>query len=482
MNDNAPQFEKLAVYKNTGIEILQYTDKMEIYFVDKNQLIETSNTSDSNTRTTMKARNDFTRYNIRERFASTESPTRPMTSRSPVRIKYRKNPIGSPRNLDQDSEEEVLARAYRDNSRQNSSSSKYPLFVLEENVPPGTTILQFTATDDDYGSNALVTYEIASETVEVMKNLHKNISLPHNFFSIDRISGELKVNRMLIPQLEIRLSIVAKDSAELKDTVIVAIKISDVNNFAPEFKRPFYSFDIEEGFHISKILGTIEAYDQDYEDNANVTYSIMAVEGFKMPFSVTPTTGIVKVSGELDREQKSLYEFKILASDNSLRYGKLNSSVEIEINIIDKNDNFPQFIGYDDLMINDLPNEQDYSRSSSASERKLAQEDFEDGLLVKQNRTPVYKITLDRHVRPRRFIKQIQAIDIDFAGNGNGLVMYGIKHSNVSYLFDIDVREGVITTTTSPEHLKVLNQYDFLNLTIVASDLGNAVKVCIFIS
>ena len=458
---------------------------MEIYFVDKNQLIEPSNSSDS-TRTTMRARNDFTRYNIRERFGSTEGPTRPMTSRAPVRIKYRKNPIGSPRNLDQDSEEEVLARAYRDNSRQNSSASaKYPLFILEESVPPGTTILQFTATDDDYGSNALVTYEIASETVQVMKNLHKNISLTHNFFSIDRISGELKVNRMLIPQLEIKLTIVAKDSADLRDNVIVAIKISDVNNFAPEFKRPFYSFDIEEGFHISKILGTIEAHDMDYEDNANVTYSIMAVEGFKMPFSVTPTTGILKVSGELDREQKSLYEFKILASDNSLKYGKLNSSVEIEINIIDKNDNFPQFIGYDDLMINDLPREQEYLRSSSASERKLAQEardeDFEDGLLVKQNRTPVYKITLDRHVRPRRFIKQIQAIDIDFAGNGNGLVMYGIKHSNVSYLFDIDVREGIITTTTSPEHLQVLNQYDFLNLTIVASDLGNAVKVCIFI-
>lgn len=33
-NDNAPVFDKLAVFKQTGIEILQYTDKMEIYFVD----------------------------------------------------------------------------------------------------------------------------------------------------------------------------------------------------------------------------------------------------------------------------------------------------------------------------------------------------------------------------------------------------------------------------------------------------------------
>ena len=34
VNDNAPVFEKLSVFKQTGIEILQYTDKMEIYFID----------------------------------------------------------------------------------------------------------------------------------------------------------------------------------------------------------------------------------------------------------------------------------------------------------------------------------------------------------------------------------------------------------------------------------------------------------------
>lgn len=34
VNDNAPVFDKLSVFKQTGIEILQYTDKMEIYFID----------------------------------------------------------------------------------------------------------------------------------------------------------------------------------------------------------------------------------------------------------------------------------------------------------------------------------------------------------------------------------------------------------------------------------------------------------------
>lgn len=34
VNDNAPVFDKLSVFKQTGIEILQYTDKMEIFFID----------------------------------------------------------------------------------------------------------------------------------------------------------------------------------------------------------------------------------------------------------------------------------------------------------------------------------------------------------------------------------------------------------------------------------------------------------------
>ncbi|CAO1442494.1 unnamed protein product [Diamesa serratosioi] len=404
VNDNAPVFEKISVFKQTGIEILQYTDKMEMLFIDA---IESNTVAEKIVQTTPKII----------------------------------------RNL----------------------SAKYPLFSIEESLTPGVTILQLTATDDDYGPNSRITYEISNEIVETMSSFKGNLSqYSHTtvpFFSIDRMSGELKINRQLLPNVEIQVNITAKDAAGLVDTVTIGIRISDVNNHPPQFLRPFYSFDIEEGFHISKILGTVQALDDDFEDNANITYTVDNADNGKFPFSVTAKTGILKVSGMLDRELKSLYEFRIMAKDNSRKYNQLNATVAIEINIIDQNDNSPQFIGYDDLMIHEIPSQ---GRKMNSDVHK------HDDDLLHQNKTPVYKASLDRHSSGRRLIKQIHAIDIDYALNG--MVFYGFLHNNISHLFEIDAREGVVTTTPDEEQLKLLHKYDLINLTIVASDLGNPVR------
>lgn len=462
VNDNAPVFEKLAVFKQTGIEIMQYTDKMEIYFVDINQ----SNGIKRPSALALEMDTIETRYNIREQYEETTFGT---TIKPPAKMRYRNKPIGSPRSLSND-DDDVENRAFKESSPQivsmNSSSSKHPLFSIEESLEPGVTILQLTATDEDYGPNSQLTYEISSEKISLSSAFKGDASRIHKppFFSIDRISGELKVNRHLVPNVEIMLSVTAKDSAGLSDNVQIGIQISDVNNHPPTFLRPFYSFDIEEGFHVSKILGTIQAIDDDFEDNANITYSIVNNDADKFPFSITPKTGILKVSGQLDRELKSLFEFKIMAKDNSRKYHQLNATVVIEVNVVDQNDNAPQFIGYDDLMIHEIP----------TRARKLNSDLHHNEDIAPQNKTPVYKINLDRNVSARRLIKEIKAIDIDYALNG--MVFYNFLHNNVSHLFEIDAREGIITTTPNHEQLKALHNYDFMNLTVVASDLGNPVK------
>lgn len=458
VNDNPPVFEKLAVFKQTGIEIMQYTDKMEIYFID-NQVGASKHRPSALALETVESR-----YSIREKYEESSVGQVPVG-----KTKYRSKPIGSPRALltDDDATED---RAFKVNSPQivsiNSSSSKYPLFSIEESLEPGVTILQLTASDDDYGPNSRLTYEITSEKISLTKAFKGDASRIHKpaFFSIDRISGELKVNRQLIPNVEIMVTVTAKDAAGLKDSVQIAIQISDVNNHPPTFLRPFYSFDIEEGFHVSKILGTIQAIDDDFEDNANITYSIVNAEPEKFPFSITPKTGILKVSGQLDRELKSLYEFKIMAKDNSRKYNQLNATVVVEVNVIDVNDNAPQFIGFDDLMINEIP----------ARGRKLNSDLHHNEDIAPQNKTPVYRINLDRNVSARRLIKEIKAIDIDYALNG--MVFYNFLHNNFSHLFEIDAREGMITTTPNQDQLKALNKLELLNLTIVASDLGNPVR------
>lgn len=481
VNDNPPIFAKLAVFKQTGIEIKQYTDKMEMLFIESQHQNHNRNHQPVSSALSKKSKtpnddddDDVFKYKYRKETyeESTIGTTSPRTSILP---RYRNKPIGSPRLFgfgDDDDDDVSEDRAFKNNEPQgtpkNIASSKVPLFSIEESVEPGMTILQLTATDDDYGPNSLVTYEIDSEKISLLNAFKGDSSRIHKpaFFSIDRISGEIKVNRQLVPNVEVVINVTAKDAAGLSDRTQIAIQIADVNNHPPQFMRPFYSFDIEEGFHVGKILGTIQAVDDDFEDNGNITYIIVNADADKFPFSITPRTGILKVSGQLDRELKSLFEFKIMARDNSRKYKQLNATVVVEVNIIDQNDNAPQFIGYDDMIFNEIP--------LSARARKLNSDLHYNQEVAPQNSTPAYKINLDRNVSPRRLIREIKAIDIDYALNG--MVFYNFLHNNLSHLFEIDAREGFITTTANEDHLRIFNDIDAMNLTVVASDLGNPVK------
>ena len=68
-------------------------------------------------------------------------------------------------------------------------------------------------------------------------------------------------------------------------------------------------------------------------------------------------------------------------------------------------------------------------------------------------------------------MKQVNAIDKDYVGNGNGLVLYSILHQDIhNPIFQIDSRDGTITTVAS---FRSYNDYEHLNVTVVASDLGS---------
>lgn len=210
------------------------------------------------------------------------------------------------------------------------------------------------------------------------------------------------------------------------------------------------------------VLGKVVATDDDFADNANVTYNLLAAESH--PFYITPLSGILKVNGELDRESRPLYELKVIASDNSKKEQRQTSTADIEINVMDVNDNAPMFIGYDELL-------------TLNTGRKLS--DDADEMIESINadelpyNLPVYKAYLNRNTEPGTFVKQISAIDKDFAGNGNGLVMYALRHSSLPYFFEIDSRDGVIMTIAK---FSRYHGYEHINLTVIASDLGTPSK------
>lgn len=378
--------------------------------------------------------------------------------------------VGTPRLYDTEQTNSEMATSNptllsRGRRSEKSASKSSPLFSIPENIDVATVVLKVTATDDDYDVNSHISYNIESQ-IYIPSTRNPRHQTTMNFFSIDRLSGEIKINQKLPAESEIRLNISAKDIGGLTDTTMVRFRIIDVNDNPPVFKKNWYSFDVEEGFHTGKTLGTIEATDEDFGQNANITFSIIRnSSNSKQPFLISPTDGVLKAYGELDREIKSLYEFKIMATDNSEKYPRMTSTVEIEVNILDKNDNSPEFVGYDEMILNEIP------KHTSGDSRKLSNiRDEISSLELVQNKMPLYKVYLNRSTPPGTSIKQVIATDKDFTGNGNGLVMYSLHYDKLPYLFQIDSRDGVITTVSK---LNNFHGYEHLNLTVIASDLGS---------
>lgn len=220
----------------------------------------------------------------------------------------------------------------------------------------GSSVIKVIAEDKDGGDNSIIKYEMVSETY-IPNELS---SMPFHiiqYFMVQPITGEVVIARALPPESEFRLNISATDKGGLKDHLSVRITVRDINDHPPVFKKSWYNFDAEEASYTRSTLGRIEATDADFGSNANITYSIK--NGSNVPFIISPATGSLRVDGLLDRETQDKYSFVVIARDNP-KFGKsLSSSVNVEVNVLDINDNPPVFYGYDDLIPN--PEANNYS-------------------------------------------------------------------------------------------------------------------------
>lgn len=448
VNDNAPMFERIAVFKDSGIKILEQTNELEIYFADQKPDVGVLTGK-------LSSNSDIVAERLTYTFKKDISAVAKNEDRASV---------GTPRKMKLD---RLLLRTRK--SKQYEMPQ--PFFSINENVAVGNTIFKVTAIDEDQDSNAQVFYEISAEVLSATRTMMvKRGTDSIRFFDVDRLSGEVKVIRPLPAETDIKITIIAKDIGDLSDNITVKIKILDINDNPPLFEKTWYSFDINEGYYTNNVLGKITATDKDYGVNANITYAIDLLASTSIPFVITPQSGILKVKGELDRETIARYEFKIIATDLAEpATTRLSSLVEVEVNILDLNDNAPEFTGYDEIFYvrSDLDT---LSRTLSDVQSVLIDgNDAEE----RTETIPVYQAYLNKNVEPGTFVKKIKAIDMDFAGNGNGLVMYGLQHNLMPYYFEIDSREGVISTVA---RFKRVRGYEHLNLTIIASDLGNPSK------
>ncbi|XP_025090910.1 cadherin-23-like isoform X2 [Pomacea canaliculata] len=220
--------------------------------------------------------------------------------------------------------------------------------ILSENSTTFTRPLRLEASDDDKPGtvNSNITYTLSPN------------SSPDNFH-IDPLTGDLTVVRPLDYESvsflagqpgTITLTAVATDQGQpaQSSTVPITITLLDVNDNAPNFKQSSYSQIIKEDASLGSVVTTVTASDADGSAPNNLV-SYFIESGAQDRFRISATSGEIKVSGPLDREQTSSYLLTIVARDQAENPKSSNCTVNITLS--DVNDENPTFGDRSDVTI-----------------------------------------------------------------------------------------------------------------------------------
>uniref|UniRef100_A0AAY5EY80 Cadherin, EGF LAG seven-pass G-type receptor 3 n=1 Tax=Electrophorus electricus TaxID=8005 RepID=A0AAY5EY80_ELEEL len=267
-------------------------------------------------------------------------------------------------------------------------SAHYSVSVNEDR-PPGSTVVVISASDEDVGENARITYFLED-------------NIPQ--FRIDPATGAITLQAELDyeDQMTYTLAITARDNGipQKSDTTYVEVNVNDVNDNAPQFLSPHYQGGVSEDAPPFTSVLQISATDRDAHANGRVQYTFQNGEDGDGDFTIEPTSGIVRTVRRLDRESVPFYELTAFAVDRGIPPQR--TPVRIQVSVMDVNDNAPVFPA----------------------------DDFE--VRVKEN-SAVGSV-----------VAQITATDPDEGPNAQ--IMYQIVEGNIPEIFQMDIFSGELTS------------------------------------
>ncbi|KAK2504422.1 hypothetical protein MC885_006355, partial [Smutsia gigantea] len=240
---------------------------------------------------------------------------------------------------------DLLVTILDDNDNWPTFSPAALTIHLLENCPPGYSVLQATATDEDSGLNGELIYRIEAGA--------------QDRFLIHPVTGDIHVGNATIDREEqesYRLTVVATDrgTIPLSGTAIITILIDDINDSRPEFLNPIQTVSVLESVKPGTVIAHVPAIDRDL--NPKLEYHIISivakddtdrlVPDQEDAFAVNINTGSVMVKSPLNRELVATYEVTLSVTDKASDLPEHSVSVpnaKLTVNILDVNDNTPQF-------------------------------------------------------------------------------------------------------------------------------------------
>ncbi|XP_074864923.1 neural-cadherin-like [Carettochelys insculpta] len=274
-------------------------------------------------------------------------------------------------------------------------NTRYEYF-LREDTKIGTSFLRVAAHDDDYGSNAVITFSLANKEPA--------------YFQVNPTTGWIYVNQPLSQTSLITQEIIATDGGSRSSKVELAVTITSANNQPPQWERDLYEVVISENTTRDTAIVTIKATSP--LGDPRVTYNLEdgLVPETNMPvrFYLTPNredgSVSVLVAEPLDYETTKSFVLKVRAQN--VAAVPLAAFTTVRVNITDVNDNVPFFT------------------------------------------SSIYEVSITEGADIGTFILQVSATDLDLGQNGK--ITYFLLHDrNGDYAcFHLDSQTGSIYSTS----------------------------------
>ncbi|XP_056235237.1 uncharacterized protein LOC130171316 [Seriola aureovittata] len=215
--------------------------------------------------------------------------------------------------------------------------------MVPEMANIGTSIIQVTARDADdptYGNSARLVYAITHG---------------QDYFSVDPQTGVL---RTAVPDMdretqdEYLVVLQAKDMGGhlggLSGTTTVTVKLSDVNDNPPHFRRSAWSFSVSELAAPGVEVGRLTATDPDLGENAQLEFTILDAEEAEI-FNITgrDQEAVIVLNKLLDYETRNSYTFTVevanpIVDARYLRKGPFKDQATVRIMVLNA-DEPPRF-------------------------------------------------------------------------------------------------------------------------------------------
>ena len=335
---------------------------------------------------------------------------------------------------------------------------------IKEDAPVGTKLARLVVTDQKSQQvEDGLEFVIIEEKTDNQPNLFRlpkrqtsqhgaaNADKDKGHFAIDKSTGYLSLLRKLSVTDKYQLRIQVTDNLGLTAFTDIVAMVEDVNDHPPVFAKSAYEFRVSEGNYTNVGIGEILASDGDVGQNAEVRFEIVNYIQ-DLPITLNSKDGTLSVTGVLDREEMSEFQFEVKATDMAGgAKGSADSNdivnearVNVTVFILDVNDNAPTFYGYTRLRRKDPSKRQQTTDTNSI--------------------VPVYTVEVDSDLPPESLFFRVYANDSDVGLNG--LVTFELLNHKDTFRID--------SFTGSLWSLKKFN-FDAQNLydiSIVASDSG----------